>query len=147
MFLPTLTSTTQDGQGSESSSVNSISPPGFYGMFFQLAKSPTWGESVDSAIPLPTTALDSEFSQTDDLAQISLGSTQTENPREQRHICHCGQTFKRQSDLNRHINTSLQHVQPRYRCDICNRSYTRKATLKKHACRVQATATDPSLAV
>ena len=52
----------------------------------------------------------------------------------------CDKTFKRKSDLNRHLRTSLKHASRRFSCSICGKSYTRKHVLTGHTCAAGAAA-------
>lgn len=54
----------------------------------------------------------------------------------------CKRTFRREYELNRHLNETKKHGGPKVECPLCGDLFSRQETLKKHmsnprACRVK----------
>ncbi|KAF8337814.1 hypothetical protein F5887DRAFT_520547 [Amanita rubescens] len=96
-------------------------------------------EATSSAFSLPSENGDpshsSSFSTADSLGQGSPSSVDTAG--KSWRCDECDKGFKRNSELQRHLQTTLKHVGRRYFCDRCRNSYTRKETLKKHKCEAK----------
>ncbi|THH04165.1 hypothetical protein EW146_g10247 [Bondarzewia mesenterica] len=73
-------------------------------------------------------------------SQMAGGATKkghSEDDEERPYRCiECGTGYRWEKDLGRHFETALAHKPASFKCDLCNKSYTRKDSLAAHQRRM-----------